>query len=157
MSAQQIPRRKTRFTVQEANACLPLVRAVVRDLVRLGRDVAERRYRLSLLLAGRTSKPRDLYGEELAQIAEEVEKDTRQLRAYVEELEQLGVEARSVTEGVVDFPTVIDGRPAYLCWKYGEPEVLYWHESEAGFADRRPLVAEVGAGESVQACPDNLQ
>lgn len=157
MSAPQSPPRKARFSVQEANARLPLVRAVVRDLVRLGRDVAERRYRLSLLLAGRIAKPRDLYGEELAQIAEEVEKDTRQLRVYVEELEQLGVEARSVTEGIVDFPTVIDGRPAYLCWKYSEPEVLYWHESEAGFAGRRPLVAEAAAGESVQACPDNLQ
>ncbi len=156
MSGQRTRRRKA-FTVQEANACLPLVQAIVGDLVRLARDVAERRQRVSLLSAGRSRQPRDLYGEELAQIEEEIEKDTQQLREYVGELEQLGVEPKSATEGLVDFPTLVDGRPAYLCWKYGEPEVLFWHELEAGFAGRQPLTAEAGVGEGMQACSDDLQ
>lgn len=135
------PRRRT-FTVQQANAALPLVRAIVRDLVEASREVMERRERLSYLIGGRSRNRHDPYREELAQIEEELEKDSRQLREYVEELRQLGVEPKGATEGLVDFPTLVDGRLVYLCWQLGESEVLYWHEHDAGFAGRQPLTAE---------------
>ena len=52
-------------------------------------------------------------------------------------------------DGIVDFPAVIDGREAFLSWKLGEPEILYWHEAGSGSLVRRPLAAEAGAsGES---------
>jgi len=140
------PRPKT-FTVQEANATLPLVRVIVSDLVHLARDVVERRQRLSALTAGRPRSTHDLYHQERAQIEEELDKDSRQLEEYVEELRQLGVEPKSATDGLVDFPAVLDGRTVYLCWKLGEPEVLFWHDLDAGFRGRQPLAAEVGAGE----------
>jgi len=138
------PRSKT-FTVQEASATLPLVRAIVSDLVHLARDVVERRQRVSALTAGRPHDAHDPYHQELAQIEEELEKDTRQLEEYIEELRQLGVEPKSATEGLVDFPSFLDGREVYLCWKLGEPEVLFWHDLDAGFRGRQPLAAEVGA------------
>jgi hypothetical protein len=138
--------RKT-FTVQEANATLPLVRAIVADLSNLSREVAERRERLSLLLGGHRLGLNDPYHEELLQIQEELDKDSRRLQEYVEELRGLGVEPK--TEGLVDFPTVLDGRKAYLCWKLGEGEVRHWHETDAGFHDRRPLTADSGVGEDL--------
>ncbi len=140
------PRPKT-FTVQEANATLPLVRAIVSDLVHLARDVVERRQRVSALTAGRPHDARDPYHQELAQIGEELEKETRQLEEFVEELRRLGVEPKSATEGLVDFPFLLDGREVYLCWKLGEPEVLFWHELDAGFRGRQSLAAGVGAGQ----------
>lgn len=45
--------------------------------------------------------------------------------------------------GLVDFPTTLDGRWIYLCWKAGEDVVGFWHEVDAGFAGRRPLTPEV--------------
>jgi hypothetical protein len=30
-----------------------------------------------------------------------------------------------------------------LCWRFGEPEVQFWHEMDAGYAGRRPLSAEL--------------
>ena len=30
----------------------------------------------------------------------------------------------------------MDGREVYLCWRLGEPEVMFWHELDAGFAGR---------------------
>ncbi|MCC7085413.1 MAG: DUF2203 domain-containing protein [Pirellulales bacterium] len=134
--------RKKYFTIDEANAMLPLVRAIVRDLTDLSRDVYERRQRLTQLLAGRNGDKDDVYGEELNQIEEELEKDGQRLRDYVEELQRLGVEPKNGLEGLVDFPTLIDDQPAYLCWKLGEPEVLFWHELEAGFAGRQSLTAD---------------
>jgi hypothetical protein len=127
------------FTVEGANATLPLVRAIAADLCHLSREVIERRQRLSFLLERRKPAARDPYREELAQIEEELEKDTQRLQGYVEELQQLGVECKSPSEGLVDFRSLRDGRMVYLCWRLGEPEIGYWHELDAGFEGRQPL------------------
>jgi len=129
------------FTVEQANAALPLVRAIVTDLAELSRDVVERRERLSLLLARRGKHAGDLYSDELAQIEEELEKDAERLQSYVDELVELGVEPKNGPEGLVDFPSIHEGRLVYLCWKLGEPEVMFWHDLEAGFRGRQPLPA----------------
>ena len=57
------------------------------------------------------------------------------------ELEQLGVECKSLDSGLFDFPCELDGRVVYLCWRTGERAVTHWHEVEAGFAGRQPLEA----------------
>ncbi len=142
----QRPQPPKLFTVEEANTTLPLVRAIVSDLVRLAREVVERRQRLSLLSTGRDAQIRDFYSEELEQIEEELDKDSRRLQGYVEELRELGVEPKSATDGLVDFPTIIEGRMAYLCWKFGEPEIRFWHDVESGYRGRRPLPTHLMAG-----------
>lgn len=129
------------FTIEQANAMLPLVRAISADLANLARDVMERRHRLALLTAGRESRGGDPYAEELAQMESVLEQDAVRLQEYVDELRELGVEPKGALEGLVDFPCLMDGRVAYLCWKVGEPEVLYWHDLDAGFAGRQPLTA----------------
>lgn len=148
MSAEDYQPAKT-FSVEEANRSLPLVRAIVTDLSQLSRDVVERRQRLADLTAGRDIETSDLYGEELAHIKQELEKDTGRLQEYIDELRQLGVEPKSGPEGLVDFPAVIDGQLVFLCWKLGEPEVLYWHRIEDGFAGRQPLTADSVPGDSM--------
>jgi hypothetical protein len=130
------------FTPEEANATLPLVRAIVSDLVDLSRELSERRQRLALLLGGKAKHPRDPYHEELVQIQAEMEKDSLRLREYVGELRALGVEPKSGTEGLVDFPAILDGRKVYLCWKLGESRVLFWHDLEAGYMGRQPVRPE---------------
>ena len=60
-------------------------------------------------------------------------------------MQDLGVEPKNAVEGLVDFPSIMDDRVVYLCWKLDEPEVLYWHEVDAGFAGRQPLTASSGA------------
>jgi len=142
---------KRLFTVEEANAMLPLVRAICTDLAQLSRDVVERRERLANLrrvreAQGRTDKRSDLYSEEVAQIEEELELDSQRLNDYVEELRSLGVEPKNGLEGLVDFPSLMDGRVVFLCWRLSEAEVLYWHDIEAGFSGRQPLTAASGLG-----------
>ena len=66
------PRRRV-FTPAEANATLPLVRAIVSDLVDLSRDLSERRQRLALLMEGKSKTARDPYHEELVQVQKEVD------------------------------------------------------------------------------------
>ena len=49
----------------------------------------------------------------------------------------------------------MEGRRVYLCWKLGEPEVLYWHDLEAGFQGRQPLTAG-SVAESSDPAGENL-
>jgi hypothetical protein len=58
----------------------------------------------------------------------------------------LGVECKGLDVGLVDFPAVIAGEPAYLCWQLGEDAVSWWHPADAGFAGRRPLAGLDAAG-----------
>ncbi len=155
MADKQTSESRKYFTVEQANAMLPLVRAIVKDLADLSREVIDRRERLSHLLSQRNGQPTDVYREELVQIEEELEKDGQRLRDYVEELKRLGIEPKNGPEGLVDFPTLVDGREAYLCWKLGEPEVLFWHELEAGFAGRQSLTADAGAGHGTSAAGES--
>lgn len=129
------------FTVEEANQCLPLVRAITADLVRLSNEVIERRQRLAMLTAGRDRESGNPYSDELTAIESEIDKDSSRLREYLQELVDLGVEPKSATEGLVDFPSMLDGRVIYLCWRLGEPEVMHWHETDTGFAGRQSLAA----------------
>lgn len=140
MSGNPWKNRKV-FTVEQANAALPLVRAITTDLANLSRDVIERRERLSLLSGGRQREKRDLYADELAHMEDELKRDTERLQSYVEELRELGVEPKNGPEGLIDFPAVMEGRAVYLCWKLGETEVLHWHDLAAGFRGRQPLTA----------------
>ena len=126
------------FTVEEANRMLPLVSAIAADLSVLSENVMERRHRLNHLTAGRDRDDGDVYGDELAEIEKDLHRDTQKLQEYVEELRQLGVEPKGL-DGLVDFPSMMDGRVVYLCWKLGEPEILHWHEVDAGFQGRQPL------------------
>ncbi len=145
------------FSVDQANACLPLVRSIVADMVKLACDLLERRQRLDQLALGRKLAKGDLYAEELEQMEEELEKDLERLNGFAAELMELGVEPKGAAEGLVDFPCLMDGRLTYLCWKYNEPEVLYWHELDAGFTGRQPLTANVGSHESLGGTDEHLQ
>ncbi|HJZ87701.1 MAG TPA: DUF2203 domain-containing protein [Polyangia bacterium] len=67
---------------------------------------------------------------------------TEQLR----EIEAMGGMIKDVDRGLVDFLYRRDGREVLLCWCYGEAEIGFWHDLEAGFAGRRPIEDRDRAG-----------
>ena len=135
--------RKRLFTVEEANQRLPLVRAIVGDIVKLYDDVQERRTRLSHVRQSSSGlKSHTLYSEEVQHIEEELEKDIERLEDYANELEELGVELKDPMMGLVDFRTLFEGREVYLCWRLGEDEITHWHELDAGFQGRQSLLED---------------
>lgn len=155
MSQQAV---KKLFTIEEANQRLPLVRAIVQDIVDLFADLQTRRDRLSDVLRRRgESCPGRLYSEELEQTEDDIRKDEERLAGFIGELNELGIEFKDPVQGLVDFPAEMDGRVVYLCWKLGEPEVRFWHELQEGFSGRQSLFAEsvLGSG-SGSADSDDL-
>ncbi|HZT78824.1 MAG TPA: DUF2203 domain-containing protein [Gemmataceae bacterium] len=139
---KQAPARKKYFTTAQANAALPLVRAIVQDITRLANDLHERRDRLSRLRPGKQAQIGSAHQEELQHVLEEFERDQERMGEYEQELRSLGVELKDPYTGLVDFPCRMGDRDVYLCWQLGEPEVTHWHELDAGFAGRQKLTVE---------------
>ena len=133
---------KRYFTVAEANQRLPLVRVIVDDIVVLFTDVQERRQRLADLLQRdpiRNKRPSTPYSEELEQMDVEIRADIDRLNGFAHELAELGVELKDPNIGLCDFPTLVDGHEAYLCWKLGEADVGFWHDLHTGVQGRKSV------------------
>jgi hypothetical protein len=51
-----------------------------------------------------------------------------------------GILVKGLDNGLIDFPHFRNnGEEVYLCWQYGEGEILYWHRIADGFAGRRNI------------------
>lgn len=129
------------FTVAEANATLPLVRAIVTDITRLATDLRDWHERLRRLAQSGGRDLSEAHREELQHAQEEFKRTQAQMEVYEQELQELGIELKDYFTGLVDFPSRMNGRTVYLCWRLGEPEVGHWHELSAGFAGRQKLPA----------------
>lgn len=138
MSEQTATRIRV-FSLSEANACLPLLRVIVRDIVQMSNSILECRQRLDFLREGRDDFEQGMYEDELDHMEDSLESDAVQLKAYIAELHELGVEIKSLTEGQIDFPSLIGGQMVYLCWKFDEPTVDYWRELEDKFDKRQSI------------------
>lgn len=133
------------FTLEEANQRLPLVRAIVQDIVVLFRDLEERRERLDDVkrARGEVATTGRLYFEELEQVEVEIERDEEKLMGYIGELSELGAELKDPRIGLIDFPAMLNERVVYLCWKLGEGDIQFWHELDAGFSGRQLVDLEL--------------
>lgn len=117
------------YTVDEANALLPHLAPTLIEL-RAGSDEALRIKEAmdkAAITNGGSSKG-EKWRKKLARIQE-----------LIDRLNEWEIELRDLESGLVDFPSEIAGRPAYLCWRLGEPEVAHWHSPDDGFQGRRPL------------------
>jgi hypothetical protein len=122
------------FTVEEANALLPTVRGIVGRIQRTYARVSAAQEQARLAAAGAAHggggmEGGSAYVTSLSELAE-----------ASGELEELGVQLKDYTRGLIDFPTMREGRVVLLCWQMGEGDELeWWHDLEAGFAGRQPL------------------
>jgi hypothetical protein len=143
--AESEKQEKKYFTVESANRMLPLVRSIAADIVERFRELNELRGRLEILQGSRREGLTAAHREEVEEVERDFEKKKNELHTLVEELRGLGVELKG-PDGLVDFPALMDDREVSLCWKVGEPEVMFWHEMDAGFAGRQHLTAEMTMG-----------
>ena len=126
------------YTVSEANEMLPELSRLLIELRAQAQQLAG--------LQGRTAELRTkVRGNgyhnpaEDTMVAAITEGVQEGINAGVTQLNQWEIELKDLSEGLIDFPALYEGRTVYLCWKLGEPEVGYWHEVSAGFAGRQPI------------------
>ena len=118
-----------RFTLDQANRALPLVRRIVTDIVRTHASAAEFRDLLDRAAGAREQQA----------IQRDMDRAVDRLAELIDELADIGVELKDYENGLVDFIGKHEGRDVYLCWKLGEERITRWHELTAGFAGRKPV------------------
>ncbi len=126
------------FTIAQANATLPLVRRIVRDLLHFH---PEWRAAVAAFEAEQALASAEHESDTSRQVRLEAGRLAGEIEACLDELEQIGCVFKGFDAGLVDFPAVVDGRDVYLCWQFDEPRVEFWHEIDGGFAGRQPLDA----------------
>lgn len=122
------------FSVEEANSLLPDVRGIVRSIQRAHRGLQSYRETVKAAAAGAEQGGGGMAGGSRYALL------LTELSLRVNELESLGVQLKDYARGLIDFPSLRDGRVVLLCWQLGEGDSLeWWHDVEAGFAGRQPL------------------
>lgn len=120
------------FSVEEANQVVRQIQPLLSKILEIRQRVLERRPELIPLL----QKVRGNGGNRQAS---ELVDEFRRLEELVEQIQASGAIVKDINQGLIDFPHWRDGREVYLCWQFGEDEIRYWHEIDAGYAGRQPL------------------
>ena len=63
----------------------------------------------------------------------------QQISTNLQAIQEMGVLVKDLEMGLCDFPHLRDGRVVFLCWKLGEQEIKWWHETSTGYKDLCPL------------------
>jgi hypothetical protein len=111
------------FTPEEAENTLPLVRQIVRDIIHTAREMR-------------------LLAEDIEGKVEEnpvIQKMAENINGFMKELEEIGCIYKDwdFTIGLVDFPAIINGKEVYLCWRSDEDNILFYHDIDKSFSDRK--------------------
>jgi hypothetical protein len=61
------------------------------------------------------------------------------LNDHIAGIEAVGGSIKDLDTGLVDWLGEHEGRDVWLCWRFGEQEVTFWHELHTGFSGRRPI------------------
>jgi len=122
------------FTIQEANALLPEVKIILAKIQRAHRKLSKFSDE-----AKKASEAAEQGGGGIQNGAAYATALT-ELTIQLSDLEGLGVQLKDFERGLIDFPSLRDGRVVLLCWQMDEGDELeWWHDIDAGFAGRTPL------------------
>jgi hypothetical protein len=119
------------FSPEKANALIPVLTPLIDQLWEKRRELAIRLLETDPALQGRragTPRPSRRFTELKAEIVH-----------LINRIEAYGCVVKDIDLGLLDFPSIRDGRPIYLCWKAGEPRLTHWHGTDESFVDRKAL------------------
>lgn len=120
------------FTFQEANEMLNSIRPLMDELQEIRQAILKNQPEAWPAIEKATGNGGN---RALSNMVQDFEK----LDALVHQIQDTGVLIKDINLGLLDFPALREGREVYLCWQYGEGEIAFWHEIDAGFAGRQPI------------------
>ena len=123
------------FTLEEAESLLPSLSALIIE-ARVSREQIQK-----------MEVEIDL--EEIVQEAGASDRLDVRMEAYnnqvaefydlIDKIHEPGCFLKDVEMGLIDFYSMREGKVVYLCWKFGEPNITFWHEVTQGFGSRKVL------------------
>ena len=49
------------------------------------------------------------------------------------------IQLKDWSRGLIDFPSLREGREVFLCWEKDEEDIEFWHDLEAGYQGREKI------------------
>ena len=126
------------FTLEEANALLPRLTVIVRDLQAKREKIQFLEVEIDTL---ELVTEKDCGGSSPL-LNKKVDEYTRIMAAFyaqVDEIHGLGCFLKDLDMGLIDFYALRNNRGIFLCWKLGEEKVEHWHDMNKGFTSREKL------------------
>ncbi len=121
------------FSITQANEILPTVIKKFEFINAKKNELAKIEQQLQTSLS-----PENKF-EEYIILKQQLNTAITKLYQAIEDLENTGVVVKSIDEGLLDFPSKRFDKEVWLCWKYGEKEIKFWHEKDSGFQGRKPI------------------
>ena len=120
------------FNLEEANSLLPELRRIFDEIGKIRASMQENSEEImETVRAVKGNGGGAKTSEHLGNIAS--------LRQLIGKIERMGISIKDVDRGLIDFPTLRDGREVFLCWELSEDRIRYWHDIEAGYGGRQPI------------------
>lgn len=122
------------YTVARANKALPMINKKYTHVMKCRNAVMHAEQDLQMGITP------DSKLEEYSQRKQRLNSLLTEFYVAIEDLEKTGVIIKGLDDGLLDFPSRRFDEDVWLCWKYGETEIKFWHEKDSGFSNRKPLV-----------------
>ncbi|MEK6866595.1 MAG: DUF2203 domain-containing protein [Thermoproteota archaeon] len=121
------------FTTNEANQALPDIIKKFEFTMAKKNIVSKLEQELQMSLATANTF------EQYVSLKQKLNSAITKFYESIETLENTGVVVKSIEQGLLDFPSKRFDEEVWLCWKYGETEIKFWHEKDSGFMGRKPI------------------
>ena len=120
------------FTIREANEALEVIRPIMEDVQAIREKILANQPEAWPAIEKSAGNGGN---KTMSRLVDDFEK----LDGMIHQILDTGVQIKDINIGLLDFSAMKDGREVYLCWKYGEDDIAFWHEVEAGYAGRQPI------------------
>jgi hypothetical protein len=120
------------FTLDQANQLLDVIRPLVVEMLAVRETILGLQPQLETVLNKAVNNGGSLVSKEALEVFESLKK-------ILYTIQQYDVFIKDVNSGLIDFPSIRNDEVVFLCWKFGEEKIRYWHTLEEGFQGRKPV------------------
>jgi len=120
------------FTLQEANQALKIIRPLMDEVQAIREKILANQPEAWPAIEKSAGNGGN---QALSRMVDDFEK----LDSIIHQILDTGVQIKDINIGLLDFSATRNGHEVYLCWKYGEEDIAFWHDIEAGYAGRQPI------------------
>lgn len=121
------------YTPKQANSILPQIKLKFINLLEIRKKIIKVQNELNDIVKEDSSM------EIFFNKKNELNHLVASLYKEIENIESNGILIKSFDEGLLDFPSLRFEKEVWLCWKYGEDKIKFWHHKNEGFLGRKPL------------------
>lgn len=120
------------YSVAEANELLNEIKPLMAELLERRARIVRSRHDVTPIL-------KDMHSDTGSAAATFMAQDFEAIQQLIERIQSYGCVVKDMNVGLLDFLTELNGREVYLCWRYGEPRIEFFHELHTGYNSRQRI------------------